>query len=306
MFGEAQRERYSLPLNCAPGEDCFVQKYVDVDAGDGIADHTCGRMTSPEHTGTDFRIPPGASADVLAVADGTVRRVRDGQADRTFVGPLAVPDGVGCGNGLAIEHADGTESLYCHLERGSLRVAQGDTVARGDPVGHVGASGLTEFRHVHLALRRDGRDIDPFTGHARGRAACDVPGSALWTDEAAEALAAAEGPHVLALGFHDRPVTIPAIEDAATVGSVTARSDALVAWGLAIAVEAGDVLSLTADGPGLSVDETHLVDRPQAQTMRFVGRRMREGVPPGTYRVALSVSRNGEVMASRDATLTIR
>lgn len=304
VFGEGSAEEISLPLACTPGVDCFVQKYVDVDPGDGIADHACGRMTSPQHKGTDLRIAPGTTADVVAVADGTVRRVRDGEPDRTFAEPLMASDARECGNGVVIEHADGMESILCHLEKGSVRVQPGERVALGEPVARVGASGLTEFRHVHLGLMREGASIDPFTGTRQGRAACGNPGEALWTAEAGAALAAAGRTQVLAVGFHGAPVTLPMIEDGAGLEPVPDDADALVAYGVAIGVEAGDELHLTASGPALDVDETATVDRPMAQTMRFAGTRLADGVPAGTYTATFTVSRDGNVLAERTATMT--
>ena len=61
-----------------------------------------------------------------------------------------------CGNGVVIRHADGWETQYCHLRRGSVQVAEGDRVEAGEPLGLVGMSGEANFPHVHLSVRRDG------------------------------------------------------------------------------------------------------------------------------------------------------
>lgn len=304
VFAEPLRIGYDLPLDCTPGETCFVQKYVDVDPTDAIADHTCGRMTSPEHRGTDFRVPPGADVAVVAVADGMVRRVRDGEPDRSFLEPLTAPDARACGNGIAIEHADGSESLYCHLAQGSIEVGQGESVTRGQRLGTVGASGLTEFTHVEWTLTRDGVAIDPFTGHRQGRAACGTPGEALWSDAVGAALAEAGRTHALIAGFAPAPVTIEAIEEGA-LAPVTDEANALVAYGLAIGLREGDTLRLLASGPGLEVDETHVMDRAQAQHMRFAGRRLADGLAPGTYEATFTVERGGVLVSRTAASLTL-
>ena len=48
----------ALPVDCVPGRNCVIQKYVDVDKGAGITDYTCGFLSSDAHEGTDFRILP--------------------------------------------------------------------------------------------------------------------------------------------------------------------------------------------------------------------------------------------------------
>jgi hypothetical protein len=44
-------------------------------------------------------------------------------------------------------------------------------VKRGDALGKVGLSGMTEFPHVHFAVRHQGKKTDPFTGTVLGTVA---------------------------------------------------------------------------------------------------------------------------------------
>ena len=116
-----------LPLACEIGRTCEVQNYVDRDPGPGVLDFHCGHRTYQGHGGTDFRLvdmaAERAGVDVLAAADGTVERLRDGVTDVSIRAPGAPPvAGQECGNGLFIAHADGGETQYCHMMAGSLRV----------------------------------------------------------------------------------------------------------------------------------------------------------------------------------------
>ena len=52
-----------------------------------------------------------------------------------------------------IEHPDGKETLYAHVQ--AIKVAQGDTVA-GVRCYHVGMTGRTTGPHLHLEVRNKG------------------------------------------------------------------------------------------------------------------------------------------------------
>ena len=306
-----------LPLTCEPGVTCFVQQYVDHDAGPGARDYACGSRSYDKHNGTDFRIrtraeAAGPAGRVLAVAPGKVLRSRADMPDGTVRGSDAAEiKGQECGNGLVVAHADGWESQYCHMAQGSLAVRPGDSVAAGQVLGQVGLSGATEFPHLHLTLRKDGRVVDPF---APGLApeACD-PGAvtaadSLWDGPARAALAYRAGA-ILNAGFADGAVAMEALE-AGALRSPGPYSPALVAYVRAIGLEAGDVQSLVLKGPdGATVAERTLpaLERPQAQSLLFVGRkRPAEGWPPGTYQAHYSVARAGGTVLERDVTLAPR
>ncbi|MEZ5722897.1 MAG: M23 family metallopeptidase [Paracoccaceae bacterium] len=119
---------------------------------------------------------------MLAAAPGEVRALRDGMPDLGLAGtPPDLLDGQECGNGVLIDHGNGWETQYCHLRAGSVAVAEGDRVERGDRIGLVGYSGHTEFPHVHLGVRHDGAVIDPFDSDGtRVCGADDGPDDDLW------------------------------------------------------------------------------------------------------------------------------
>jgi hypothetical protein len=295
-----------LPLDCEIGRTCLIQNYVDHDRSGGASDYQCGALTYDGHDGTDFRVPTLAmqrsGVDVLAVADGQVLRMRDGVADIS----ISAPDAPSvarqeCGNGAIIAHADGWETQYCHLAQGSLRVKPGDRVKAGQPLGHVGLSGKTEFPHVHLTVRLHGEVVDPFAyGAAEG--SCGG-GTELWNPSLREALSY-RAPAVLNAGFANGPVTMDQVEAG---DSPNLRPDqdatALVAFVRAIGLRGGDVQRLSITGPdgGIIVDQTERpLDRNKAQILFFAGRkRPLEGLKPGPYRAVYLIIREGKVLLRR-------
>lgn len=149
-----------------------------------------------EHDGTDFvldgafeAMDAGSSA-VLAADAGVVVSVEDGQYDRCHVAGTEVScDGHPMvANHVVIEHEDGVQTKYWHLKRGSVAVAVGARVERGDALGLVGSSGYSSFPHLHFeVVDADGVTVDPFSGpYSQPRAWwCeqgeddDLPGSCL-------------------------------------------------------------------------------------------------------------------------------
>ncbi|MEM9223701.1 MAG: M23 family metallopeptidase [Pseudomonadota bacterium] len=294
-----------LPILCMVGEDCFVQKYVDVDGSDKIVDFACGSLSSDGHKGTDFRVLPGANAKVLAALDGTVKAVRDGMEDNRFSDPQPVPSNRACGNAVLLDHGNGIETAYCHMTPGSLNVAVGDVVRKGDVLGRVGASGLADFRHVHFQVTANGTASDPFTGHPQGSAACGVEGTPLWDAAAREALKENPRTAILAAGFAGAPVTIEEIQDLGLEDSLGRDAAAIVAYGLVFGAEANDRHQLTLTGPGIELDEEMPQERNQAQSMRFAGKRRPDGLAPGIYKMRYAIVREGAVIDEMERTITV-
>ena len=58
------------------------------------------------------------------------------------------------GNHVVIDHGNGEFSALAHFKSGSLRVAKGQRVAQGDPLGEMGHSGMgSGLVHLHYELR---------------------------------------------------------------------------------------------------------------------------------------------------------
>lgn len=65
----------------------------------------------------------------------------------------------GYGRVVRVQHADGSSTLYAHLQ--DSRVAVGNVVAQGDALGSVGSTGLATGPHLHFEWTRDGRPLHP-------------------------------------------------------------------------------------------------------------------------------------------------
>ena len=290
------------PAACTDGTDCFVQNYVDHD-GPGSDDFTCGPLTYPGHDGTDIRLPNlaalRAGVAVLAPAKGTVLRVRDGMPDQSIRAAdgstdaaIAALDGRDCGNGIVIAHGEGYETQLCHLKQGSIRVAPGDTVQAGDAIAEIGLSGRTEFPHVHLGVTRNGQKLDPFTGGPFPSACGTAPASPLW---------AAPHPYravaLLGDGFTDAVPDATAMRDTpVNRDRLKAASPALVYWVDLMGLRTGDRLALAITGPdgAVMVEDTAILPAPKAIYFRFVGKRLRAPLPPGSYQADLRLVRDAQ------------
>ena len=281
----------ALPVDCQLGETCFIQHYPDHDPGAGVQDFACGSLTYDGHDGTDFALPSlaamRAGVAVLAAAPGVVRGMRDGRPDISVSDPGAPPlDGMDCGNGLAIQHADGYETQYCHLKQGSLLVQPGDRVETGTPLGEVGLSGNTEFPHLHLTLRRNGVALDPAAPEAKG---CGRAGPDLWQADLPPPTGG-----VIAVGFAPDVPEFAAIKEG-MVPQPTAESGGMVLWAYLYGTRAGDRLRLDLRGPeGQIIADDLTLERTQAQSFRAIGKRLRAARwPAGDYSGTATLTRDG-------------
>jgi murein DD-endopeptidase MepM/ murein hydrolase activator NlpD len=94
-----------------------------------------------QHSGTDIAVPVGTK--VLATARGAV--------------VFAESDGA-YGNMVKIDHGNGIMTWYAHMKDFTVRV--GDTVERGDTIGHCGTTGRTTGPHIHYEVRVNGKAVD--------------------------------------------------------------------------------------------------------------------------------------------------
>ena len=91
--------------------------------------------------------------EVIAVANGLVAAASDGAADNTFSGAPGPPDLQTLrGNYIILEIAPRVYATYAHLKPGSLRVAMGQRVTRGQVIGLVGNTGASGAPHLHFQL----------------------------------------------------------------------------------------------------------------------------------------------------------
>jgi hypothetical protein len=117
------------------------------------------RTHANEHNRYAVDLLAPAGTPVVAGFDGVVRAVERGCA------PLAPSScAYGWGNYVLLEHRDGTCAMHAHLA--SVAVTEGARVARGAPLGTVGASGAASGPHLHYdRMRCDSRLSLPWSFH---------------------------------------------------------------------------------------------------------------------------------------------
>lgn len=99
------------------------------------------------HTGIDISADEGT--EVFAAADGVVSKV--------YSDPLL-------GRAVEVTHEGGIVSIYANLDSSNIAVKEGDAVASGALIGHVGDTSLSELAdepHLHFAVKVNGVSVNP-------------------------------------------------------------------------------------------------------------------------------------------------
>lgn len=103
------------------------------------------------HGGVDIAAPAGTS--VLATADG---RVKEAGFKRGF------------GNYVKLSHADGSETMYNHLQKVLARA--GSLVRGGQQIGLLGSTGRSTGPHLDFRYTKSGQKLDPMQTALAGKA----------------------------------------------------------------------------------------------------------------------------------------
>lgn len=95
------------------------------------------------HSGIDFSAQTGTP--IYATGDGVVVESES--------------SGSGYGLAVKINHGFGFETLYAHLSK--IKVKIGQKVKRGDIIGLVGSTGLTQAPHLHYEVHKNDTAVNP-------------------------------------------------------------------------------------------------------------------------------------------------
>ncbi|MBO4351343.1 MAG: M23 family metallopeptidase [Proteobacteria bacterium] len=172
LSGAVYAQNYSFPLiECEKKGGCYVTAYYDLNRSSGsIRDWNCKSKTYDQHSGTDYGIgsfdgmDSNGSRPAVAAADGTVVAVSDGAYDRNTSSTYSSYCGTStsCGNYVKLKHADGKQTIYCHMKKGSVKVSNGQNVKCGQELGRVGSSGCSTGPHLHFGVYPSGSTDDPY------------------------------------------------------------------------------------------------------------------------------------------------
>jgi len=292
----------AMPIKCDYGKDCFIQNYFDNDSGKNWHDFNCKKMSYDGHGGTDFAILDFSmmkkGVDVLAAADGIVKDKRDGEEDNGIV-----KKDMDCGNGIVLKHNDGWETQYCHMRKYSIIVLENQKIKKGQKLGEVGFSGNTEFPHLHITVRKNGKKIDPFTGYSE-TAECRKNRNSLWEKE----------PEYIETGFINMFFTsaVPEMEGAREgkyrEERINHDAPALVAWAEIFGIQENDKLLMRIISPNGTefVKALPEMTKNKARYFQMIGKKNRtKNLQKGEYKVILTLERNGNIILSKEKTVQV-
>jgi murein DD-endopeptidase MepM/ murein hydrolase activator NlpD len=134
-------DRQNVPPQDTPGAAAGTSRFIWPVSARSITTGYSGA-----HPGIDIDQYPAGGNQVVATAAGRV----------TFAGGNPC-----CSYGLyvVLEHHDGAESLYAHLQ--SVEVREGQEVAQGQLLGRSGNTGRSTGAHLHFEIHLGGVTVDP-------------------------------------------------------------------------------------------------------------------------------------------------
>ncbi|UZW58591.1 M23/M56 family metallopeptidase [Lysobacter enzymogenes] len=117
---------------------------------------TSTRITSRYGVTGGIRVRPHRGLD-FAARRGT--RVYAPAAALVVAATDRYPEGERYGKVVVLDHGDGWQTLYAHLQ--DFDVHEGQRIAAGAPIGRSGASGQATGPHLHMEVLHDGQRVDP-------------------------------------------------------------------------------------------------------------------------------------------------
>ena len=102
----------------------------------------------------DFKMKEGTK--ICAARSGVVISIRE-DSEKGGLKPEMLSEG----NHIIIEHADGSQAHYWHLQKNGVLVNEGDTVKQGQIIGLSGNTGYSAFPHLHFEVSHPGKGQIP-------------------------------------------------------------------------------------------------------------------------------------------------
>lgn len=124
--------------------------------GRSKADITTGFYGYYRHNGADFARNSKGAVQGLPVVAAKAGTVIKSLAKKNSSGNYT-----SYGEYIQIAHADGTSTLYAHMQAGSRRVEKGEYVAQGQQIGNIGMTGHATGYHLHFEIYIGGGQVDP-------------------------------------------------------------------------------------------------------------------------------------------------
>lgn len=299
------KPRFSFPLDCDLTNDCWIVKYVDLAPDPGkVLDYNCGPHSEDGHNGVDIAIRDIATMQhgisIKAAETGTVIRIRDNIDDfMPTVDDISAMkrNNTSCGNGILIEHEDGWQSLYCHMKKHSINAKVGEKIRRGEKIGEIGHSGLTQFPHLHFEVFHNKKTIDPFTGYSDTEG-CHKNGHDLWRSDNVSMEKVYQSPSIIAAGFSVKPPDFDKVRmnaDVPTQFGLLQKS--LFFWVGYYSARKNDIIELEIFAPdgSLYVKKTIVQEISRPRQFYYIGRNTRTGkLEHGIYTGVATIKRPTE------------
>lgn len=145
IIPDAEETSVATSSKTAPKSSSNTPRFAAYPAYTGYYTHPLphSRKTQGIHGYNGVDLAASAGTPVLAAADGTVVVSKFRTTGNPWFG--------GYGNYVVIEHANGTQTLYSHMN--TVYVSVGARVDKGQSIGEVGSTGKSTGAHLHFEVR---------------------------------------------------------------------------------------------------------------------------------------------------------
>lgn len=205
LMESKQDIKLQFPVDCKPGEDCFIQFYPDRLANTKFADYRCGLRSFDNNQATVIALQSmqamNNGVSVFAAADGKVSKVKRDSELSDDENQYISSSAENCGNQVVINHGHGWETHYCFLKPDSIVVEEKQLVKQGDPIAEVGKVGYDQsLPNLYFYVYHNKKTVDPFVGSG-AYYTCNVYEKPLWLNPIPY-----QTVNVIAAGVEDKPI----------------------------------------------------------------------------------------------------